>query len=402
MHVYDIRFHSLNGQGELSAMIRPARHHDCAKRVWFRFPASEIPPNPGDVMLCALLVPCMQAGEDLDIAAPVSPGLMAAVPGIQDRMLAWYPSFRHARVRAPAGEITWNGNPRTAACFSGGVDSIYTALDPDLEADALVLVHGFENPAHRLDLLRTTRDAVEPAARFLGKEVMLVSTNLRSLADRGQPRWGPRFNGRFFGFCWMGSFLAAVGHCLKGRFNRFVIPASMSLDALHPYGSHPHLDPLWSSEGLRIIHHGAGADRIRKIRHIVETSVEMVQWMQVCESNPPGETNCGTCDKCLRTRLALHLAGAGRDFPTSHGPPRWSRWPRVADPARWRSEYAVLRQWSLENREKEAAAALRAILFPRPGWRDLVHRGRNLAKSLVWRWTPSMAERLRGRRSRGW
>jgi len=402
MRIQDIRFHGENGQGLLTAAVCPAHSGVDSTRVWFRFPAAKRPPNPGDVMLSAFLVPSMQAGEDLDIAAQVSTRLMAAVPGIQDILLNWYPAFRRSRVHAMAGVEVLSAQGGTAAFFSAGVDSIYTAIDPALEVDRLVLVHGFENPEHRQDLLRTTLSAVEPVARMLNKELIVVSTNLRSVADRSRPRWGKRFNGPFFGFCWMGSFLAALGHCMQMQYRRFVIPASLRLDALYPYGSHPHLDPLWSSQGLEIIHHGAGAGRLEKIRSIAAHNPEIAEWFQVCESNPPGQINCGDCDKCLRTRLALRLAGIKEPTPAFPRPPKWSRWPLIADRNRWQSEYADLLQWCRDGDEPEAVSALEAILKPQPGWRDLYPGVRRRVKSVAWRWAPSLVERMRGRRRRGW
>ncbi|HDP94594.1 MAG TPA: hypothetical protein ENN40_04440 [Candidatus Aminicenantes bacterium] len=402
MRIENVRFQTKNGRAELSASVRPDHLRAEKSRVWFRFPAAASPHHPGDVFLCAFLVSCMQAGEDLDVASPVSPRLHGAVTRIQDILLGWYPGFRRSRLTAPVGKEAVSTAMRTAACFSGGVDSLYTQMDPNLKTDRLVLVHGFENPVERIDLLQTTLQAVESQARMLKRQIMVVETNLRSLADRSFSRWGTRFPGNFFGTCWLSGFLAAIAHCLQAECNRFVIPASLSLAALNPYGSHPHLDALWSSDAVRIIHHGAEAGRIEKIRRITRNAPRAAEWLQVCESNPPDRINCGDCDKCLRTRLALRLAGIKEPNHAFSAPPHWARWPLVADRGRWGREYDELLRWCGPDREPAAASALETILSPPPWWRDLHRRARNLAKNVAWRYFPGLAGRLRNKRRREW
>lgn len=344
----------------------------------------------------------MQAGEDLDVAAPVSPRLRGAVTRIQDILLGWYPGFRRSRLTARVGKDAAFSAIHTAACFSGGVDSLYTQLDPNLKVDRLVLVHGFENPVSRSDLLETTLQAVEPQARMLKRRVMVVKTNLRSLADRSFSRWGPRFPGNFFGACWLGGFLAAIAHCLRAEYGRFVIPASLSPDALKPYGSHPHLDGLWSSDAVQVIHHGAEAGRIEKIRSITGSAPQAAEWLQVCESNPPDRINCGDCDKCLRTRLALRLAGVKEPNHAFPVPPKWARWPLVADRARWNREYIELLRWCAYEKEPQAASALETILSPPPWWRDLRRHSRNLVKMAARLYAPGLAGWMLRERHREW
>ncbi|MDY0296032.1 MAG: hypothetical protein RB296_01835 [Acidobacteriota bacterium] len=402
MRIDNIQFEWRNGCGELSARVNPARSRRGEPRVWFRFPVRKAPARCGDVMVCAFLVPCMQAGEDLEVAAPVSAHLFEALPRIQDILLEWYPGFRRSRVTGHKESDAATRAERTAACFSAGVDSLFTQLDPELQTDSLVLVHGFENPVERRDLLNATLRAVEPMAVELKKPVMVVETNLRSLVERGLSRSRPRFRGNLFGFCWMGAFLAAIGHCLQSEYGRFVIPASLSLDQLCAYGSHPHLDPLWSSHAVQIIHHGAGAGRLEKIRRIARAAPRAVGWLQVCESNPPARINCGDCDKCLRTRLALRLAGACEPNPAFPQPPNWERWPLLADRNRWEREYTELLRWSQAEKETVAVSALQAILSPPPWWKDLYRHGRNLARRLVRRYFPGVAGLLRRERRRVW
>jgi hypothetical protein len=75
-----------------------------------------------------------------------------------------------------------------------------------------------------------------------------------------------------------------------------------------PRGSHPALDPLWSTNRTRIVHVGADRERSEKVRRIARD-----QWaldrLKVCwQADTP--RNCGRCSKCLVTMTLLHAAGA--------------------------------------------------------------------------------------------
>ena len=403
MRIHQVRLQCRNGSGELSARVRPEGSPAVEETVWFRFPSrSATLDNAGDVFLCAFLIPCMQAGENLRIDAPVSQGLMSHISRIQDIFLKWHPSFHRSRVRAGHSDGPCRKGEGVVACFSGGVDSLFTMLKMGKQVDRLLLVHGFENPVESEDLLSTTLSVVRPLTERFRLPLVVATTNLRSLADRQFARWGKAFPGTFFGSCWMGSFLAAMGHCLRPECGRLVIPASLHMDELVPYGSHPDLDPLWSSEALECVHHGAETGRLDKIRYVARVFPEAASCLQVCESNPPGEINCGRCDKCLRTILAFRVNGAIPTAPVFPRQPEWARWPLVADAARWGREYAALAALSKKAGENEAAASLEKILNPPPFWRDLHRRCRTLAKSILWRFLPGLVPMLKGGRHRRW
>jgi hypothetical protein len=91
-----------------------------------------------------------------------------------------------------------------------------------------------------------------------------------------------------------------VGHCL--------IASSYAYAQLHPWGSHPLLDPLWSTEAVEFTHDGCEAMRSEKVKAIARSGLAL-STLRVCWANEQGEYNCGRCEKCLRTMLALHVAG---------------------------------------------------------------------------------------------
>ena len=105
-----------------------------------------------------------------------------------------------------------------------------------------------------------------------------------------------------------GAALASVALAVGGLFRRIHIAASTTYDQLYPLGTHPVLDPLWSTEGLSFVHDGCEADRIAKTRLAAQSPLAL-DTLRVCPGHTP-EYNCGRCIKCLPTMLDLLQAGA--------------------------------------------------------------------------------------------
>jgi hypothetical protein len=223
----------------------------------------------------------MFLGESLEIRFPVSPRLLAGVSTIQKILRNWYPSHLAAiEVRAQfIREVsTYCERASRGACFfSGGVDSWYSVLQHRSESPALITVKGFDIPF----------DLLDPTCAGLGKPF-------------GDDFWGKYAHG---------AFLAAVGLCLQNHFSSFLVASSYPYIQLHPWGTHPLLDPLWSTELSQFCHDGCDANRMEKIQFISHSQLAL-NHLRVCSCFSPGRYNCGECEKCRRTMLALRLLGA--------------------------------------------------------------------------------------------
>jgi hypothetical protein len=91
------------------------------------------------------------------------------------------------------------------------------------------------------------------------------------------------------------------------------VASTCSYDELHPWGSHPLLDPLWSTATLQFLHDGSEARRLDKLRRIADEKLAM-KYLRACD-NPSSSGFCGQCEKCLRTMVGLHVIGKLGDFP---------------------------------------------------------------------------------------
>jgi hypothetical protein len=273
----------------------------------------------GDPFLAALLLPAMKVGETLEIPAPVSERLLGSIPRIQSIYESWETTLRNVQVKAPVRQIQRWSTPKPShrgLFFSCGVDSYYS-LFKNLESHPrgeetitdLIVLRGFDLPFAGRDstVFRTILSNARTVSRELRKNVLPVATNLRDFGVEFV-RWDRLYHG---------AAMASIGLTLVNFFDRIYIASTFSHEQLHPWGSHPALDPLWSTERLSFSHDACGTRRTDKIRFIVQFPIVM-DTLRVCTLRPfSGDVyNCGICEKCLRTTVGLHIAGALRKCRT--------------------------------------------------------------------------------------
>lgn len=286
--------------------------------LWYRFPCwcePYLSAANGDPFLPPLLVLAMKTGEPLAIPAAVDPRLLASLPRIQDVLLSFYPSLRRVEADVPVRSWTMadhRGDGAVGLFFSMGVDSFYSLLknvrdrpQDDLTISHLISVNGFDVTYEGADgqfppLL--LENFIRVAGAF-HKTLLPVSTNIRRVGVR-LADW-PMLHG---------AALASVALALGGLFRRVSIAASTTYDKLYPWGSHPVLDPLWSSTTLTVVHDGCEMNTIDKTDIVAASSVAL-ETLRPCAGYGRGY-NCGRCEKCLRTMLDLLRLDALERCPT--------------------------------------------------------------------------------------
>lgn len=244
----------------------------------------------------AALPLAMAHGWQLHSDAPVSARLLNAFPTIQSILQLWINGSQRIGCNLP----THANLPRQKASgcfFSGGVDSYYTFLKHRSAIDSHVFVTGFDVPLHKTALAeRVGREMRNTSAAF-GVNLIEVKTNLREFCDQ-IVSW------RYY----HGAALASVAHLLTQRLGAIYVAATHTYADLFPCGSHPLLDPLWSSELVELIHDGCEASRFQKVEALAKEPIAL-KTLRVCYHNKASELNCGTCEKCLRTMTSLYVLG---------------------------------------------------------------------------------------------
>jgi hypothetical protein len=281
--------------------------------------------NFGDSLTCnphaflvACIIPAMHFGEQrLSIEGDICPELKDGLITVMSWMRFWWynPSRRLVTIegKTRSGFADQRISERAGFFFSGGIDALSTLVVNRLEYPSThpgsikdgLLVCGLEiqDPV----IFGFVLDSLRVLAEDAHISLIPIFTNIRSLGpDEDNVFWGEFWRKEF-----MGATFSAIAHVLAKRLNRVSINSSEVIPDLVPYGTHPLIDPCFSSSDLRIRHEGITLSRLEKTR-LVATWNLALQHIRVCNDTPlyrPSRLNCGKCEKCIRTMLALKALG---------------------------------------------------------------------------------------------
>ncbi|MCP4718369.1 MAG: hypothetical protein GY860_02840 [Desulfobacteraceae bacterium] len=296
---------------------------DCARpeqSVYIKTPlsfAKGFEANP-DAFLVGCLLPALHLGEKrIFIEQEICPFLKEGVGVAMNLLSHWtrlrpkgryYPIKIEAKPRENPSTLS---PPRTGMVMSGGMDSLaalrlnrlnYPKGHPGYVKDSFFL-HGFDiggvvERGMKYHVFDRAMDAILKITRDAGTQLIPVYTNIRHLCDERE-LWLDSF---------FGAVLAAMAHTFSTRINLMFIGSSYDIPNLHPCGSHPLLDPEYSSYGMRLRHRDYEMSRLEKIK-IVSAWDAAFQNFRVCLANVPDRLNCGKCEKCVRTMTELTALG---------------------------------------------------------------------------------------------
>jgi hypothetical protein len=275
--------------------------------LWFRFPQHSEPSLKIDPFLVALMLVAMQNGEDIKLLGSVSGRLLTGLERYQRIFHQWYPDrFRLVKVLPESirnDEV--NAGDGVGVAFSGGVDSFYSFFALRKNITHALFMAGFDMPLNLVASIQELTASYSQMMEGFNVEFIPGSTNVRAFVNTVD--WTNAH----------GTALAASALFFRSRLSFFAIPSSYTGKRYPKWGTHPELDPLLSTEELQFQHHGAEADRVKKLEFIAKNS-ESFDRLRVCWIQDIGLRNCGACEKCIRTMIALRLVGAlelYRTFP---------------------------------------------------------------------------------------
>jgi hypothetical protein len=218
--------------------------------------------------------------------------------------------------------------------------------------DDLVYVWGFDIPLTHREAFERKLATLGRIADSLGKNLIPFATNLRETGIR-QP-WGPVMHGPALG---------GVGLLLGKRWKTMLLSSSFCHGDSDPWGSTAMTDPLLSTSVTLTEPYGAGHDRYEKLAFLTRYP-QALETLHVCWEER-SEGNCGLCEKCYRTLLALDILGirGTASFP-----------PRSLDPGRllqlWKNKplfvrmYEQLRAHAAHAGRSDIVAAIDACISP--------------------------------------
>jgi hypothetical protein len=251
-------------------------------------------PRP-EVLLCPFFFAAMAQHANLEVSGPVSPRLLENLAFARQRGMEWWPQLSGGEVRAWT-EVEGPKGADNGLFFTGGADSSYALQQLHGRIRYAVFVEGFDIPLHDSARLRAARNWLSATTAECGVEFMVIRTNLRE---------HPVFAGLSWEITHV-SALAGVAHALGQRVRTMHVAAS---DVPPPWGSAPDLDAAWSSESMKVENFGAELTRLQRVAAIALWK-PLRGRLRVCWENNTDDLNCGFCEKCLRTRMALYVSGA--------------------------------------------------------------------------------------------
>lgn len=317
-----------------------------------------------DAAMLALLVPCMQTGENLVVRGQVSPRLLENLNGpVQGMLLEVMPNLRPVRIEASgacaaspdAADIRLTG-------FSAGGDSLYTVLRPRSADDPAPThlvnanVGGHGESAAADDVFRRRLARLGEAARRLGCPLVPVDSNLRA------------FHNRETGFLASNiprnaaAMLAIQSGASSFEFSNAYHRSRQGVEVL---GDVARLEdvmlPLLSTETLAMRATGSDRTRIEKMQTVTAHAVAE-DFLDVCqEPRRAGDrVNCGRCLKCQRALIFLEISGRIGRFGKVFDLRRHRR-------LRWWTHAYFLHGSADMRREVEAYAAENGYAFSRLG-----------------------------------
>ena len=271
--------------------------------------------NP-HAFLVGCIIPAMHFGEKrIHLNAEIGPSLREGLQTVMSLMKEWSNgAYKPLSIEAKTHSVSAHlHKQRRAGLFlSGGIDSlaalrankqIYPEEHPGSIKDCL-LVHGFDiggviERGMKYHVFDRARAALSAVAKNANVTLIPVYTNIRHLCDE-RDLWLDKF---------FGAVLASVGHAFASRLHLVYIASSYDIPNLVPCGSHPLLDPEYSSFDLRIKLLGLSLSRLEKLRLVADWDVAF-QNFRVCLANVADRLNCGKCEKCVRTMTGLVAIGA--------------------------------------------------------------------------------------------
>jgi hypothetical protein len=310
--------------------------------------------DTADAFLAAALLPAMKAGGDLKVEGDVSPKLLRATDTIQDIVTSWFPGYTSISIESDTVNHSKSTDARgVGAFFSGGIDSFYTLLKQRDEITTLIFMHGYDIQLDKYEFREKAFKSVKDIASAFGKDLIEVETNLAESLEKISPSFIPAGGDAH------GAVLASIALLLSPQFKKIYIPSSYPYSNLNPWGSHPLLDPLWSTDDVEIVHDGCEADRIRKSAMIAQSEIALRN-LRVCFFKPEDGINCCKCEKCLRSMATLRLMGAldrCNTFPLGLDLEALA-WIKIPDDGVYRSYQNLLQVVKMSGNDPELEKAL--------------------------------------------
>lgn len=313
MKIQELKKEKRNGRPRISAKVI---WEDCARKDYeLYFETSEefekdLSLNP-HAFLVACVMPAMHFGEKrVYMKEEICPELITGLKTAMGWMRHWF-GDETVELETRVQSRTARKKERAASFFSGGIDAFsilrnnhlsFPKGHPGRIKDGIA-IFGLEmdNVETFGRVLRFLKSGAEEA----GIDLVPVYTNAY-LNYRDEDT-----DYSFWFYKYQGAALSCVAHALSNRISVASIASDYGIADQWPHGSDPRLDPNFGSFDLKIKHDGITLTRYERTE-LISGWDPAIKHLRVCNQYKNyGEQmfNCGRCEKCVRTMLALLSLG---------------------------------------------------------------------------------------------
>lgn len=322
MHINDIRIERRGDRRRIAGGLRWEDADRPDQLLYFETSdafADDLEPIPDAFLVAALPLAVWHGERRIRIEGAVSSRLRDGLETVMRIFEMWYERCRPLRI-APTGAYAAT-LPHTAAgtasFMSGGVDALallranrldYPLDHPASIRDCLVSfglnTYDFEDgrpDSRRLAAFEAYARRMEQLGELAGFTPIPIYTNVRTLYEDFQT-WAD------VGF---GAGIVSAALAMPRRIRQvWLASEGAGLDP-PPGGSHPLLDHHFSTSAVEIHHGQAATTRLEKTRLVADWP-DALPFLRSCfQIELPREhrINCGACEKCVRTMVALVALG---------------------------------------------------------------------------------------------
>jgi len=269
-------------------------------------PLWAVPPVMDDFAAVALCQYCSNKKADLFIDGTLTKSVLFHLDEFIKIWSNWRPDL-FSPIKIGAKNITAdtpNRKKPAVLAFSGGVDACFSLAAhqkkllgvSSREIGLGVLIVGFDLKSDEKESIKIAYAGVKKALGAFGVPCAVIETNWQQ------------------SFCpdWLMGFAVGVScvlQTLAGEYSAGIISSSFNyLQELkmQPHGSHMMINHFLGSYTFPIITTGGTHTRIERIGAI-KAYPELIRNLRVCWQPEGGGTNCGVCEKCVRTRLEMMI-----------------------------------------------------------------------------------------------
>jgi hypothetical protein len=341
--------------------------------IYFLTRETTLEPNIEAFLALALLPAMKMRAGVIETDGIISQRFLDGIERIQQVFRSWKPSYGHIELRnVQVQPRLRNQSGKKGVFFSAGLDSYYSFLAHLEEIAAFIHLDGFDSPLQEQSIRKKMAENCRYIGQQFGKQAIILETNARQFVEN-YVSWSFSH----------GSVIGSAGLLLMPEYERlYVAGAGLPADR-DPFGSHPDLDPNWSTEILEFIHE-ADTDKIEKCHLIGQYDIAL-RTLHVCLRYPEQGLNCGECEKCLRSQVYLQAVSAADRclaFPQPLNLELLGQL-KVSQDRQKNLLYKALAMLEEQKSYPDTTRVLQAILY-RPSWQNrLLLRTRTLRKKFV-------------------